>query len=40
MRLSYEDSEKIEELADDYGLKFSTYCKAILKAHLHYKYLE
>ena len=31
MRLNYEDSEKLEELADDYGLKVSTYCRAILK---------
>ncbi len=40
MRLNYEDSEKLEELADEYGLKVSTYCRAILKAHLYDKYLE
>ena len=40
MRLNYEDSEKLEELADEYGLKVSTYCRAILKAHLHNKYIE
>ena len=40
MRLNYEDSEKIEELANEYGLKVSTYCRAILKANLHDKYLE
>ena len=32
MRLNYEDSEKLEELADEYGIKVSTYCRAILKA--------
>tara|TARA_B100000963_G_scaffold313118_1_gene290906 strand:+ start:339 stop:488 length:150 start_codon:yes stop_codon:yes gene_type:complete len=40
MRLNYEDSEKLDELASEYGLKVSTYCRAILKAQLHDKYLE
>ena len=31
MRLNLEDAEKLEELASEYGLKVSTYCRAILK---------
>lgn len=40
MRLNLEDAEKLEELASEYGLKVSTYCRAILKAHLYDKYIE